>query len=101
MALPAIELVATTRRAGHFRFVCMWRRVLALRWFCLWEVRAAAFGGFTTFSGDVRVHGWCLIAGTGISSAMAGRAGRRFSCLGVRLERWMLIALTLEWRGVS
>jgi hypothetical protein len=65
------------------------------------EVRAAAFGGFTTFSGDVRVHGWCLIAGTGISSAMAGRAGRRFSCLGVRLERWMLIALTLEWRGVS
>ncbi|GJN19015.1 hypothetical protein PR202_gb06245 [Eleusine coracana subsp. coracana] len=64
MALPAMELVAATSAAGHFRFACMRQRVLALCRSCPWEVRAAVFGGFTSFSGDVRVRGWCLITGT-------------------------------------
>jgi hypothetical protein len=81
VSLPAMELVATRglAAAGHFRFVCMRRWVLALRQLFLWEVWAAAPGGFTSFSGNVRVHGWCLIPGTGTSCGKGGKGGSRES----------------------
>jgi hypothetical protein len=42
------------------------------------------FGAFTSFSGDVRVHGWCLVVGTGssISSGGGGRLGSVVLLLG-------------------